>query len=166
MTGKSVISALAVMFCLAATAAFAAVSMDQAQKIALADAKVPSARFTKTKLDFGDFGQKYELKFNAGGYKYEYEILSETGEIVEKSAERIGWKFKQVPAKKSITPAQAQEIAFKHAGKRTEAVGYELDREGVISVYEIKFFAGGWEYEYDINAAGGEICKYSWERKQ
>ncbi len=166
MTKKSIILALAVVFCLAVTAAFAAVSMQQAQKIALADAKVPSANFTKTKLDFGDFGQKYELKFTAGGYKYEYEVLSETGEIIEKSKERSGWKFKQIPATKSITPIQAQEIAFKHAKKRTEAVGYELDHEGIISVYEIKFFVNGWEYEYDINAANGEICKYSWEKKQ
>ena len=41
----------------------------------------------------------------------------------------------------------------------------ELDREDGIMVYEIDFECGNYEYEYEINAATGEIVKYDIEEE-
>lgn len=39
----------------------------------------------------------------------------------------------------------------------------ELDREHGRMVYEIKFYQGGFEFEYDIDAETGDILK--WEKE-
>ena len=41
------------------------------------------ATFTKTKLDYDDGREEYDIKFYVGGWKYEYTIDAVTGEIIE-----------------------------------------------------------------------------------
>lgn len=59
-----------------------------------------------------------------------------------------------------ITKAEAETIALEHAGFTAEEVrglltDYEMDDS--ISKYEVKFYEGTQEYEYDIDAETGEI---------
>lgn len=65
-------------------------------------------------------------------------------------------------AETKIDEARAKEIALEHAGLNEENItGYriELDRDyGAIS-YEIEFYSGNYEYDYDINAENGSIIK-------
>lgn len=61
---------------------------------------------------------------------------------------------------------RAQDIAFKHAGVSAGEVRMKkskLDYEHGVRVYEIEFYVGNMEYEYDINATTGEIMKFKKE---
>lgn len=69
-------------------------------------------------------------------------------------------------ASNSITEARAKEIALSHAGVTADSIaGYQwkLDFDDGISVYELEFTAGGYEYDYEINAASGDVIKYEKE---
>ena len=67
-----------------------------------------------------------------------------------------------------IGEAEAKRIALAHAGVSEGSIREfecELDREDGIMVYEIDFECGNYEYEYEINAATGEIVKYDIEEE-
>lgn len=75
------------------------------------------------------------------------------------------------PAKPPATPDigldKAKAIAFAHAGLTEGEVAFakgELDRDDGRLVYEIDFYSAGREYEYDIDAATGEILEWDVER--
>lgn len=60
----------------------------------------------------------------------------------------------------SIGTAKAEAIALDHAKLSKSQVKFfecKLDRENGITVYEVEFDYGGYEYEYEINAASGKI---------
>jgi uncharacterized membrane protein YkoI len=66
-----------------------------------------------------------------------------------------------------ITESRAREIALNHAGVSAADVSaweIELDTEHGVTVYEVEFKAGGYEYEYDINASTGAVVKFEKER--
>ena len=57
----------------------------------------------------------------------------------------------------------AKRIAFDHAGVAADAVSrlkVEFDSEDGVMTYEIDFYSGNMEYEYDIDAKTGDIVKY------
>ena len=62
----------------------------------------------------------------------------------------------------TLTQDQALAKAFAHAGlKEADFVKQvELDWEHGRKVYEIKFYNGGLEYEYDVDAESGKILKF------
>lgn len=65
-----------------------------------------------------------------------------------------------------ITLDQAKEIALNHAGQSASSVYFkkaELDYDDGIQVYEIEFVSENTEYEYEINAATGDIWDYDWD---
>ncbi len=66
-----------------------AVSEAKAQEIALAHAgvKAADATITKSKLDYDDGRQVYEIEWYANGAKYDYEIDVATGEVVKSDYE-------------------------------------------------------------------------------
>lgn len=64
------------------------------------------------------------------------------------------------PSSKYIGVDKAKSIALKDAGLSSSEVTFtkaKLDKEDGTSVYEIEFFAGYTEYEYEINATSGSI---------
>lgn len=68
----------------------------------------------------------------------------------------------------TLTQAQAENIALKYAGftagqvtrLRTE---YEID-DG-IPQYDVSFYEGDWEYEFEIDARTGKILSYDKDHK-
>ncbi|MDY2985002.1 MAG: PepSY domain-containing protein [Synergistes jonesii] len=67
-----------------------------------------------------------------------------------------------------IGEAKAKEIALKHAGVEPHTARFtktEFDREHGRAEYELEFFAGGVEYDYEIDAESGEVCGFSHERR-
>lgn len=57
---------------------------------------------------------------------------------------------------------QAKQAALTHAGvpaADATAIKVELDCEQGVMVYEVSFNASGYEYEYDVDAMTGAICK-------
>lgn len=59
-----------------------------------------------------------------------------------------------------ITEEKAKEIALKNAGLKENDVTslhIKLDMDNGVDEYEVNFYAGGKEYDYDIEAATGKI---------
>lgn len=63
-----------------------------------------------------------------------------------------------------ISVDEAKSAAYAHAGVAESDVVYvetDFDSEHGVMVYEVEFYAGNVEYEYDINAQTGEVVKYA-----
>ena len=61
-----------------------------------------------------------------------------------------------------IGEQKAKQIAFGHAGISEADIAFyevDMDLEKGVMVYEIEFYCGGYEYEYDIDALAGTIVK-------
>lgn len=143
------------------------------------------------KLDYDDGRLVYELEFFSGGYEYDYEISAADGGVVKfekepdvrtapvqtpagTSAQAPAGDSSGTPAKPpaasgtgDIGEAKAKEIALAHADVTADGVtGYrwELDDDEGVRVYELEFFSGGYEYDYEIRAADGAVLKSEKER--
>ena len=167
------------------------ITKEDAKKIVLQHAGIAEAdiSYFNIELDREITGPKYDIDLCAGDYEYEYELNALNGNIIksEKEAEKAitppSAETTTVPVSETTTqtettaphPAslisaqQAKEIALNHAGvKETEIQRYtiELDKEIRKTVYEIGFYAGNFEYEYEINAENGDILKSEKEAKK
>ena len=79
---------------------------------------------------------------------------------IESTADKLmnGGKTSSTDAK--ITENDAKAAAFKDAGVNESdvtGVRVDLDRDDGILKYEVDFYVGGTEYDYEINAETGEI---------
>ena len=63
-----------------------------------------------------------------------------------------------------LTQDEALAKALEHAQLRKDQLDFvkkaEMDYERGRKVWEIKFYQGGFEYEFDIDAESGTILKY------
>ena len=114
----------------------------------------------------------YEVKFTADGVAYDYEVSAATGSIVKFSrgtadaAPAAPSSEASAPEDGQIGEERAWEIAFDHAGVTEDPAAGEpakLDYEDGVLVYELKFFSGGYEYDYKISAADGSVVKFEKE---
>ena len=141
-----------------------AVTREQAQEIALSHAGLSASDITVSKLELDD--NKYDFEFISGGYKYDYEISASTGNIVEWKKEAVknsSGSSASVSPGASVTPDKAKSIALGDAGV-TDVYDYEIYYDRDDNKYEIEFSAGGYEYEYEINASTGDIIKKEKDR--
>lgn len=129
----------------------------------------------------------YEVEFVAGGFEYDYTIKASDGKIIEAQRESIKSpdasssatpvqepqqsqndsnsssadnSSTNNPSSKFIGVDKAKSIALKNAGLSASSVTFtkaKLDREDGVAVYEIEFYSGDTEYEYEINATSGAI---------
>lgn len=153
----------------------------KAKEIALGKAGVSAKDLTayEIEMDTHKGVMIYDVEFNAGGYEYECEINASTGAVLkfEKEADddAVPAQAAQPESMKSsgnvpgtfIGEAKAKEIALKHAGATAgeiSAFKSKLDTDDGIAVYELEFRAGGYEYDYEINASTGEILQSEKDR--
>lgn len=107
--------------------------------------------------------EHYEVEFGTDSARYEYEIGLYDGAVLK--SEQKAFAAPSAPSASSgtaISEARAKEIAFAHAGVQAADVVMEqmkLDWEDGVQVYELEFWAGNTEYEYEIAAAGGAVLK-------
>lgn len=62
--------------------------------------------------------------------------------------------------------AKAKEAALNHAGLTSSQVSFlevKLDREDGRAVYEVEFYSGNKEYDYEIDAASGSVVSYDFD---
>ena len=137
----------------------------KAQEIALAHAgiKAADATITKSKLDYDDGRQVYEIEWYANGAKYDYEIAVATGEIVNS-----GYEAKTVVGtgnNATVSEATAKQTAIARVSGATEKDIYEwkLDYDDGRPEYEGKIIYGGTEYEFTIDANTGAIIEWDME---
>ncbi len=115
----------------------------------------------------------YELEFQSmDGYDYEYEIHAVTGEILSSKKEQ-SMHYAAIQANRNgqtgdtivyIHQSEAESTAVSHAGvTQYQIISSKLDREDGMIVYEVKFYADNYEYDYKINAMTGEVTGYKKE---
>lgn len=151
----------------------------KAKAAALAHAGVKEAEldYFTCKLDRDDGAVLYDIEFSANGYEYDYEVNASTGKVVSYERDRDDDTYvkttkataaNQTTTKTTALPtgllgeAKAKSIALQHAGvKEADIRGYEyeVDYENGVTVYEISFRIGNYEYEYEINAKTGDVIR-------
>lgn len=138
----------------------------EAQKIALehAGVKAADATITKSKLDYEDGRQVYDIEWYAGGAKYDYEIAADTGEIISSAYEEktVGANSNNV----TVSEADAKKTALDRVSGATDKDMYEwkLDYDDGRPEYEGKIIYGGTEYEFTIDAATGSVMEWDAEK--
>ena len=144
----------------------------KAQEIALAHAgvKAADATITKSKLDYDDGRQVYEIEWYANGAKYDYEIDAATGKIVSYDYDAESYTPSQstntnANANVKISEATAKQTALARVSGATEKDIYEwkLDYDDGRPEYEGKIIYGGTEYEFTIDANTGAIIEWDME---
>jgi len=155
------------------------ISVEDAKQIALAHAKIAQSgvTFIKAKLDTEDGRQVYDIEFYSGNTEYDYEIDAISGEIVSSDMDIENYTIPDQTAPEATTAAQpksnnasgdigiekANEIAISHAGLSSGSVSFvkaKIDTEDGVKVYDIEFYSGNVEYDYEINAATGAIVSF------
>ena len=144
------------------------IGSDAALAAALAHAGVAQADATgvRVKRDRDDGRLVYDVDFYAGNAEYEYTIAAADGAVLESSRESFGGGTGGNASGGDIGADRAQSIALGHAGLAAGDVyglKTERDRDNGVTVYEVEFKAGGYEYDYEINASTGEILGHSRE---
>lgn len=137
-----------------------------AQKIALehAGVKAADATITKSKLDYEGGRQVYDIEWYAGGAKYDYEIATDTGEIISSGYEEktAGVGSNNV----TVSEADAKKTALNRVSGASDKDLYEwkLDYDDGRPEYEGKIIYGGTEYEFTIDAATGAVMEWDAEK--
>lgn len=142
------------------------ISVEAAKQKALDDAgvKAEDAVFLKAYYDSDDLVPHFEVKFEANGYEYEYEIKAADGTVLDKDVERERNSEKAPEeTKEYISADKAKSVAYEHAKVSAADVKFakaELDRDDMLVHYDVEFVAGKYEYEYEINAETGKIIAF------
>lgn len=146
------------------------------------------ASYLTCKLEYDDgVAECYEVEFCLNGIWHEYEIGPYDGCVLQcgqetctnslhahhsgqtspdhhGSGHHSGQSYGQGQGQTRIGLAAARDAALAHAGLSaagTSGLKAELDGDG--NVYEVEFTAGGYEYEYEIDAYTGDVVKYETE---
>lgn len=148
--------------------ASAALTADQAKNKALAHAglKANQVTFVKSKLDWDDGRQVYDVEFYTSDYKeYDYEIDASTGEVVsyDFDAEDHAPPATGNGQSGTITADQAKEKALSQVPGATvsDIREFETDYDDGRLQYEGKIYYNGMEYEFEIDGYSGAIR--SWD---
>ncbi len=143
----------------------------EALEKALAEAGVTGVTVEKAELDRDEPVPHWDVELRQGDWEYDAEIARD-GTVLETEKE-----FDPV-APPPETPAEpapaapralgledAKSIALAHAGLTAQAVRglrAEFDLDDGVPEIDVEFYAGGFEYEYEIHRDTGAIL--SWER--
>lgn len=159
---------------------------DAAKTAALSHAGVKESdtSYISCHLEYDDGrAECYEVEFQAGSTRYEYEIGPYDGAVWKSERESHGSAAtssgSSIPASTSsgstsstgtsayIGQEAAKAAALAHAGVSASAVyemECELERDDGIYVYKVEFKASQMEYEYKINATTGAILEVEQDR--
>jgi len=151
------------------------IGLERAKAIALSDAGLSAASvtFTEAKQDFDDGVPNYDLDFYTATHEYDYEINAQTGAIMDKSVDVNEHAVRETKtaappsARGFIGVDRAKSIALGHAGVSASSVSFskaKLDDDDGRGVYEIEFYVGNTEYDYEIDAYSGGIIEYDKDR--
>ncbi len=153
----------------AASFADAPVTPERAKEIALNHAGVSAenARHLKVRSDYDDGREVYEVEFYAGGNEYDYDIAKADGDIVkfDKDKKHSRRHSALAPAASaggiSLDDAAAKALARVPGANRSD-LRIHRDRDDGRPTYEGDIYYGGYEYDFEIDAATGEFIQ--WER--
>lgn len=155
------------------------IGQEAAKTAALAHAGVSEADLSRYEIALDESGGApvYRVEFETESCAYDYAVSAGDGSIVKFSRETDGGGTPAQPDRDDpsaaptgtdgyIGEARAWEIAYAHAGVTADSAArpqWKLDSDDGVSVYELEFYSGGYEYDYEINAVSGEVVKYERE---
>ena len=151
------------------TQASAGITESKAKEIALADAGLSSSQvtFIKSKLDWDDGRQVYDVEFYTSDYKeYDYEIDASTGKIISYDYDADSYTPPATSSGNAITADEAKQIALAEVPGATtsDIYEFELDRDDGRLEYEGTIYYGGVEYEFTIDGYSGAIRGWEVDR--
>lgn len=144
---------------------------DSATSIALKDAgqKESDTSALQVYLDEDQDGNDpaaYDVEFFVGDAEYDYEIDAASGEIISRDVDNNAQPnsaaaINSASSSEYIGKAKAKRIALKDAGiKKSDAdgmhVALDVDHDDP-AVYDVEFYSGTTEYDYEIDATTGSI---------
>ena len=123
------------------------------------------------RLDYDDGRAVYDIEFWTATAEYDYEIDAVSGEILsmDQDAENYTPAASQSGSASGewIGEDAARQAALAHAGLTDDGsvqfVHTELDRDDGRTVYEVEFWTGSSEYDYEIDAVTGEVLHYDYD---
>ena len=145
------------------------IGKDAAKAAALKHAGLAASQVSRmeVELDYEKGRKIYEVEFYSGGAEYDYEIDAYTGEVLAYEYEVK--KAAPVEGGTLIGGDAAVAAALKHARLARSAVTrleVELDYEDGRRIYEVEFYSGNKEYEYEIDAYSGTILSFEVETRK
>ncbi|HJB67320.1 MAG TPA: PepSY domain-containing protein [Candidatus Fournierella excrementigallinarum] len=148
----------------------------KAKALAHAGLAETDVTFIKAELDRDDGRLVYDVEFYTADYKeYDYEIDAATGEVVSFDYDVEHYApptAAQSPAAivndgSTLSAEDAKAKALAHAGLSSDSVTFikaELDRDDGRLVYDVEFYTADYkEYDYEIDAATGEVVSYDYD---
>lgn len=137
------------------------ITMQQAKEIALAEV---DGTITSAELDEDNGRSYFEIDINDGTYEYEFEIDAATGKVVDFEKE-FKKEHVQQEAGTLLSEEEALAIAKEKAPDAT-LKEIELEQEKGWQIYDIELMDGNVKYEFEIDAATGEVIDFEKEEKQ
>ena len=152
--------------------------------------------WARTKFDFENGVFVYAVEFIADGVKYDYDIKAADGTVIAKESERIAGYTQPAqtaastqattaaaaatteqaaqPAPEAVTTYvsvdDAKLAAGDHAGVAAQSniqwTKAKLERDDGRVYYDVEFYVGDMEYDYEIDAVSGQIVESSQEKRE
>lgn len=154
------------------------ISLQSAKSIALSDAGLSESEvtFVKEKTDTDNNIKVYDIEFYSADKEYDYEIKVSDGTIIDRDIDYrekgLGQEDIDIPenigSEKYIGVDKAKDIAVSHANVSEQEVIFsktKLENDDREIIYEIEFYLGQMEYEYEIDAVSGKILKYEYDER-
>lgn len=160
------------------------IGAEAAKNMATTDAQVQAsdAVFTQASLSEKNGTMYYDVEFTAGDMDYTYAIDALTGAVIESNSSAVQAGDTSTTTQTggvqsgvqgsvqggSIDEAAAKQIALDHAGVSEGDTAFLMSKadydDGVV-VYDVEFYVASTntEYDYEIDAATGEIRSYDYD---
>ena len=140
----------------------------KAKEIALSHADLTASQvtFVYVELGYDDGKWEYEVEFYKGNTEYDYEIDAVTGNILSYDHDAEHYAPSGSQSGSYIGKAEAKEIALSHAGLTASQVTFvqvELEYDDGKWEYEVEFYKGNTEYDYEIDAVTGKILSVDYD---
>lgn len=142
----------------------------EAQNIAYEYANVEEKDVSNIRTKKEMFDDEYEIEFITNEYKYEFEIDSRTGRVINFEKDLINKVSSDSNNKDTstikMTKEEAKEIVLNYVNLDESDVTFtkvKIDRENGKTVYEIDLFDDNNKYEIYVDVSTKEIAKYSKE---
>ena len=153
-----------------ASQAASAVTEEEAKKIALDDAGVSESNVTRIRMkrEYDDGRELYSVEFYVDAEEYDYDIEISSGKIISKDFD-IDDDFKAGSGGQSsqndiISEDEAVAIVLERiSGASADDVWIQLDRDDGKTYYEGDVYYDNKEYEFEIDAATGQVTDWSEE---
>lgn len=139
----------------------------KAKEIALAHAGLKEKEVSLLRVGLGlDKGvYEYDVEFYKGTTEYDYEIDAKSGKILEVDKDIENFV---VPNNKYsiLSVEKAKEISLRHVGLKANEVKFliaELGDDNGKLIYDVEFYMGNIEFDFEIDAKTGKIVKFDKE---